>query len=122
VKGVDARQPYGRRTAGGVVRSNRGQNELEQRVREALAGDCDRELGGVREVERSLAPGLMPLLEHHLLGAAVQCAPFLHATLQRPWLPVTVRVAMPSAQRVDHRRRLQHPAGVRRQNDGHDLC
>ena len=57
---------------------------MVQQVRQRLAGDLDRQVGGGREVRQPQVSGPMPLREHHLLIGAVHGAPAAHAALQRP--------------------------------------
>src|SRR5580658_5753516 len=93
--------------------------EAEHKLKEQMPqqATCNRhsQIGRVREVERPLAPGYVPLLEVHFLRRTVERTPVANATLQRPKLAdaETTRVAL--LQYVDDRGCLENALRVARQ-------
>lgn len=78
------------------------EHELEQQVRERIAGDRHAEVGPVREIDRRLAPGHRHLLEEHLGLDAVPRPPVAKAPLQRPRLAGMKLLRVPRAQQLHH--------------------
>ncbi len=90
----------------------RTQHELEEQMAEQLSRDRDAELGGMREIDRRLAPGLMHLLEEDFLGGPVECAPVAHPALQSPERARGVALGPLRGEHVEHRRRLEDALGI----------
>jgi hypothetical protein len=96
------------------------QDELEQQVHEHLARDGHAQLAAIGEVERTLTPGLVTLLEHHLLARTVQGAPLVHPSLQCPKLAGSPAIIARPLELAQDRRRLQDRVGVGHEQR-HDL-
>ncbi len=69
-------------------------------------------LGAVGEVERTLAPRLVALLEVRLLRRTRLRTPYPHASLHRPDLPIGVPAGVLVGEHIDDGFRLEHAAVI----------
>jgi len=92
--------------------SARAQHELEEQMRERLAGDRHTEFARVREIDLRLAARWMHLRKEHLARRTLAGAPLADPPLQRSHLPGGEAARMAPREMLEQERRLEHALRV----------